>query len=260
MSLPTRPGAAGGNGPVGPAAAPAAPAPAPLNVPGQNRLLTALPADVRAAVLAASRTEPLAFRQVLVEADQPIERAYFPLRGVCSLLTDAPGVGTVETVTIGNEGMVGVGLALGTDRGPAMNICQVEGEAIVLPAAALTDLLDRHEPLRRLLLRYAQLLFNFAAQTAACNRVHDIEERTARWLLLTRDRVGGDAFQLTHEFLAQMLGVRRAGVTVAMGMLQKAGLITYARGVVRVVDGDALHAAACECYDVTLRDAERLLK
>jgi CRP-like cAMP-binding protein len=229
-----------------------------LNVPGQNRLLTVLPADVRNAVLAAARREALAFKQTLIRPNEPITHAWFPLGGVCSVLTDAPGVGPVEITTIGNEGMVGVTLLLGTDRTPATHLCQVPGEALVVPAAAFAELADRFEALRRLLLRYAQSLFNLAAQSAACNRVHNIEERTARWLLMTRDRVSGDEFPLTHEFLAQMLGVRRAGVTVAMGMLQKAGLITYARGVVRVVDPAGLHAASCDCYDVARRDAERL--
>lgn len=232
----------------------------PLNVPGQNRLLAALPTDVREAVLARGQRTGLEFKQVLIEAGRPVEQVYFPLGGVCSVLTDAPGGGLVETATIGNEGMVGVPRVLGMVESNTTVICQVPGEALRVAGGALGDLMGAHTPLRSLLLRYAQSLFDFVAQTAACNRMHNIEERAARWLMMTRDRVGADEFPLTHEFLAQMLGVRRAGVTVAMGMLQKAGLVTYARGVVRVTDLDGLRGASCDCYGVVRRQMERLLE
>jgi CRP-like cAMP-binding protein len=232
----------------------------PLNVPGQNRLLAALPAGVREAVLGRGERVGMDFKQPLIEAGRPMAHVYFPLGGVFSVLTDAPGGGVVETATIGNEGMVGVPRVLGMVESNTTVICQVPGEALRLPERALAELMGAHDSLRGLLLRYAQSLFDFVAQTAACNRMHNIEERAARWLMMTRDRVGADEFPLTHEFLAQMLGVRRAGVTVAMGMLQKAGLVTYSRGVVRVTDLEGLRGASCDCYGIVRRQAERLLE
>jgi CRP-like cAMP-binding protein len=202
--------------------------------------------------------------QVLYEADAPIEHAYFIQRGVASLVApvDQGERGwerVVEAGTIGNEGMVGLPLLLGTDREPVRAFMQVPDGAWRISADALCRALDETEGLRSLLLRYVQTFMSQVGQGSACNRAHAVQERCARWLLMTHDRVGQEEFPLTQEFLAAMLGVRRAGVTVAAGMLQKAGFIKYVRGCITVVDRAGLESASCACYG-TIRDSyERLL-
>ena len=216
----------------------------------QNRLLRALPAE---------SYEPLLLRLELVhhrvgdliwEANQPIPWAVFPRTCVMSLLVPLSDAKPVEAATVGREGFVGVPLVLGSLTTTMRCISQVEGEALRLPAAELIELLEEDRALMRLLLRYTQLLHEQTAQSVACNGRHDMEQRCARWLLMTHDRVGSDRFYLTHDFLAQMLGVRRASVTVAAGRLQHAGLIRYARGHVTILDRGRLEAASCDCYRI----------
>jgi CRP-like cAMP-binding protein len=162
--------------------------------------------------------------------------------------------------TRGNEGLVGLAALLGAEGSESQTLAEIPGTALRLPAAVLVAAVDAQPALRRLLLRYTQAYLTQVAQGAACNRLHGIEARCARWLLMTHDRVGGsDAFPLTQEFLAIMLGVRRAGVSVAAGALQDAGLIRYRRGGIRVLDRAGLEAAACECYGVVRRQYDRLL-
>ncbi len=174
-------------------------------------------------------------------------------------MTPLAGGETVELATVGREGMVGLPVFLGADTMPSRAHGQVPGEALRMEAGAFRAAVERHEPLVRLLNRYAHALFNQAALTLACNGVHPAEQRCARSLLQTHDRVGADQFLLTQEFLAQMLGVRRPAVSVAASMLQKAGLIHYVRGRVTVVDREGLEAASCDCYQVIKREFDRLL-
>lgn len=227
--------------------------------PAGNRLLDSLPlADIE-------RLRPhleavsVGVKHVIYEPNGPIKHVYFPISCVISLVTYLKDGASVEMATIGLEGMVGLPIFLGTDTMPSRAFGQVPGDALRITAAAFTAEIERNGPLVRVLNRYTQALFNQVAQTTACNRVHLVEQRCARWLLQTHDRVASDQFLLTQEFLAQMLGVRRSGVSAAAGLLQKAGLIRYARGRVTVLDRSGLESAACECYGVIKREFDRLL-
>ena len=227
--------------------------------PTGNRLLDSLPrADIE-------RLRPhleavsVEIRHVVYEPDGPITHVYFPTSCVISLVTYLDDGTSVEMATIGLEGMVGLPIFLGSDTMPSRAFGQVAGEALRIEAAAFRAEIKRNGPLVRVLNRYTQALFNQVAQTTACNRVHLLEQRCARWLLQTHDRVGSDQFSLTQEFLAQMLGVRRPGVSAAAGLLQKAGLIRYARGRITVLDRSGLESASCECYRVIKREFDRLL-
>jgi CRP-like cAMP-binding protein len=201
----------------------------------------------------------LDLKQVLIWPDEPITHAYVPIDGVVSLLALMDGE-EVEAGITGSEGLVGVPLLLGTAAAHIRAVCQVAGDAWRLPADALREEMAQPGPLRERLLRYAQALFQQVAQTSGCNRAHPVQERCARWLLMVQDRVGTDTFQLTQEFLAQMLGVRRPSVTVVMGALQQAGLLRYHRGQVTILDRPRLEAAACECYGIIASASDRMLE
>jgi CRP-like cAMP-binding protein len=226
----------------------------------QNNLLRAIPADEYARLVPLLEPVELSNGQVLWRSETPIRSVYFPRTCVLSLLTPLEDEQPVEAATVGREGMAGVPVVLGVHTTYAQAIAQVPGEAVRLDAGRLTEWLRKADgALFPLLLRYAQALQEQTAQSVACNRRHEMGERCARWLLMTHDRVGADHFALTHEFLAFMLGVRRASVTVAAGMLQQAGLIRYSRGKVTILDRNGLEAASCECYGVIRRQYERLL-
>ena len=167
--------------------------------------------------------------------------------------------GDIEVGTVGNEGFVGLPILNGADRTPYRMMVQVEGDAWRLPADMFRRVVDERAAVRHLLLRYAQYFVDQLSQSVACNRLHTVEERCARWLLMTHDRVHRDSFELTHEFLALMLGVRRAGVTVAMGALQGARIVRYSRGRVEVLDRQQLEEASCGCYHITRTALDRLL-
>jgi CRP-like cAMP-binding protein len=224
-----------------------------------NRLLRALPLAEYTHLLPQLTPVRLGLRQVLIEPDAPIHDVHFPRSGVCSMIAEEQEGGTVEVGTIGNEGFIGLPVLMGADRIPYRVFVQVEGDAWRLPADAFRRLVDERAPVRRLLLRFGQTFGDQLAQSVACNRLHTLEERCARWLLMTHDRVHRESFELTHEFLSYMLGVRRAGVTVAMGTLQGAGIIRYTRGRVVVLDRQQLEEASCACYRITHAAFERLL-
>lgn len=188
-----------------------------------------------------------------------MDAAYFPLSGMVSLVISSEEGQTVEVGTVGNEGMLGTPLVLGAWLSPVDAVIQVAGELLKLRRADLEAELLMSAALRTAAQRFAQVLTNQVAQSVLCNRVHSIEERLCRWFLMTHDRAGSDEIQVTHNFVAQMLGVRRPSVTVAVGMLQKAGLITYARGRLVVLDRPGLEAGACECYEIVRQETERLL-
>ena len=226
----------------------------------RNRLLDALPSaelDVLQPYL--ERVE-LEQREALFEPEVPIAFVYFPETAVVSLVNVLHNGGSVEIGTSGREGMAGLPVFLGEDSGTTRGFAQIPGTAMRIQAAEFARLAASSGPFHALLLRYTQAFLTQVAQTAACNGAHLLEQRCARWLLMTHDRVVGDEFPLTHEFLAFMLGVRRAGVTLAMGGLQDAGLVRYVRGHVTVVDRAGLERASCECYAVVREQYERLFR
>jgi len=225
----------------------------------RNRVLAALPEAEYAMIAEELERVDLETKQVLFDVDRPIDRVYFPETVVVSVLSVMADGTSVETATIGWEGIVGLPVFHGTDRTSAQAFIQIPGTALRMTADALRTALQRAPGLTRALHHYTQALFTLVAQSSACNRVHTMEERCARWLLHTHDRVGAEAFPLTHQFLSQMLGVRRATVTEAMGALQSTGCITYEMGVVRIIDRAGLAAGACECYAIIVREFDRLL-
>lgn len=224
-----------------------------------NRILTLLPdTDYRRLEMHLERVH-LPLKTVLYEAYMPITHVHFPIDGVTSILTTMEDGREAEVGTVGNEGMAGLPVFLGADSTPTMAFEQVPGDALRLRTEVFREEIARGGALTAVLHRYTQALFTQIAQSAACNRLHAVEQRCARWLLMTQDRVGANQFPLTHEFLGQMLGVRRATVTEAAGALQAEGLITYRRGIITVCDRAALEQASCECYRVIRDDFDRLL-
>jgi CRP-like cAMP-binding protein len=228
-------------------------------IPGQNRLLSALSRDLQIRLLPRMEKVSLPIRQVLYEADSPILHVYFPVSGVVSLVISLKDGASVEVATIGNEGVVGVPVFLGAERSPTKAFCQVAGQALKMRADSFRRALEEHPELADVVRRYTQGMVNQISQTTACNHVHSVQARMCRWLLMTHDRVGADEFHLTQEFLAQMLGVRRPSVTVAAGLLQKAGLIRYQRGRIHIADRAGLEITACECYETVRQEFNRLL-
>ena len=218
-----------------------------------NRLFAALPPEEYDGLLPHLTVMHLPIRATLHEADEPFSAIYFPLTGVASVTTLMADGGMVEVGTIGREGLTGLPAFFGGEASPFMTFVQVTGDFARLPIAPFRAAAAPGTALHGLLRQFAQAYYVLAAQSAGCNRLHPIEERCARWLLLTQDRVGPDTFPLSHEFLGYMLGVRRASVTIAMGTLQRAGLITYHRGVVTILDRAGLEGASCECYAIIHR-------
>ena len=225
----------------------------------RNHILAALPpGDYRRV---ASKLEPAPFgrRQPLHEADKPISWVYFPRTGVASVVARMSEGGTIEVATIGNEGVVGLSAYLGNGRSSMEVFVQIPGEAVRMSSGAFRQELRTGTALRDVVRRYAQALMTQIGQSAACNRAHPTVERCARWLLMTHDRVSGDEYSLTQEFLGEMLGVRRAGVTVAAGLLKRRHLIDYRRGRIRILDRKGLEKAACECYALIRSEHEQLV-
>jgi CRP-like cAMP-binding protein len=224
----------------------------------RNVLITLLPMEERRRMLPYLEELDVELRQEVFSADGPIEHVYFPLSCVISVHTRMQAGIAVEIVAIGREGMVGLPIFLGGDQTPATAFCQIAGRALRIDAAAFRAAVTVNPGLNTLLLRYTQALLTQVSQSAACNRVHPIQERCARWLLATHDNVDGESFELKQEFLAEMLGVRRPRVSVAAGILQRVGLIRYRRGRVQVIDRAGLEGAACECYGIISREYARL--
>jgi len=218
-----------------------------------NRLLAVLAPEERDRLLRGAKSEPVEAHQVLYTAGREISHVYFPVTGMISLVVKMTDADDVEAMTIGNEGVIGIAVILGVASSTMEALCQIPGRALKVPTRAVLEEIRRTASVNRLLLRYAEAMMVQLAQHAACNRTHSIEQRCARWLLMTRDRVASDEFPLTQQFLAEMLGVRRATVTMIAGALHKAGLIDYSRGRIRIVDGQGLERVACECYDVVRR-------
>lgn len=219
----------------------------------------ALPRAARTQLLAHCEPVELVAGVILSEADEPCQHAYFPLVGLISLGTTLRGRQPLELGLIGNEGMLGVTLGLGVAAAPMRAVVQGPGSALRLTAIQLGDELKNNLPLVHILNRYLYVLITQLSHAAACTHFHEIEQRLARWLLMTHDRVHANHFHITHEFLANMLGVRRSGITIAAGALQQRGLIRYTRGEIRVLDRPGLEDASCHCYEVLLADYARLL-
>jgi CRP-like cAMP-binding protein len=215
----------------------------------QNLLLAALPPDEYNRIVQSLETIPLKLKTHLHRPGDPIDYVYFPGGGFCSMLTVLKDGGMVEVATVGREGMVGVTAVL--DGNPVSALSMVQGETDTcyrMTADAFRGEMERRGIFYELLTHYAQALVGFIMQSTACNAVHSVEQRLARWLLMARDRMDRDDFPLTQEFVAMMLGASRPTVTIVAGTLQKAGLITYHRGHVTIIDRERLEAASCECY------------
>lgn len=224
-----------------------------------NRLLAGLSAADCDALLAHAQRVPLTFKQSLSAPNTVIPSVYFPITAVVALLVGMEDGQEVEICTIGNEGMVGIPVLLGAATATGQTMCQIPGEAYRIGTEEFQAVLARREGmLTQQLLRYTQALFVQTAQIAACNQLHPAEARLCRWLIMARDRVMNDTFPLTQEFLGQMLGIRRAGVSEIASRLQEAGLIKYRRGAMTITDRARLEARACECYWVIREEYKRL--
>ncbi|MGA3130936.1 MAG: Crp/Fnr family transcriptional regulator [Terracidiphilus sp.] len=200
----------------------------------------------------------LKINRTLHDPGQMVNTVYFPEEGVCSVVITMEGGNTVEVGLIGRDGFVGLPAVLGTGCSPNRSFMQIPGYGFSMKAKILREQAEASSELRLRLQRVVQGVLAQTAQTAACNRVHELEERLARWLLMCQDRVQSDELPITQEFLAMMLGTRRTSVTVAAGMLQRAGLITYSRGHVTIPKRDRLAHAACECYRIVHEEYVRL--
>ena len=224
-----------------------------------NRLLAGLPpGELQRLQVASERVRPR-MRQLLYEQGEPIEHVYFPGGGVFSMLAVMANGEIIETLTVGNEGVVGLPVIMGAPRSPGKAICQISGWAIRIPSAALIEAAPRHGVLFDRLLRYAQAQLTSLSRSVACNRMHTAQQRCARWILITHDRVGSDEFPITQDFLAQMLGVTRPTVSLVGQELQATGLIHYAQGRLTVDDRAGLERMACECYGIVRQAFDDLL-
>ena len=222
-----------------------------------NRVLASIPAEEYRRLEAALEPVTLDFGDVIYEPGKSIRHVYFPLTCLISLLTAVDRKRTLEVGMVGNEGMAGMPFILGIGISGVRAIVQGAGDALRMPAAPFRIEFDRNPALKDALYRYTYALMAQISQTAACNRFHEGEERLARWLLMTRDRVGSDSFALTHEFLAHMLGLRREGVTEAASALKRRGLIDYTRGKIHILDGKGLKGSSCTCYQIVRKVYDR---
>ena len=217
-----------------------------------NRLLDSLPKIQAAQLAAAWQRVDLKPSGVIYPHGGPISHVYFPISGCCChVVSSSDTRRTIEVTTVGNEGMLGIDLALGLHFSPLTAISAIPGEALRIPASSFMQTMRGGKSLENLIRRYAAYCLRFASQTIACNTLHSAKQRVCRRLLMAHDRVGGREFLLTHEVLSQMLGVRRQAITLVARALQEANLIEYRRGVIKILDRKGLEEAACECYAIT---------
>ena len=224
-----------------------------------NRLLAGLPVAEYQRLLPHLDQVSLPFKQVIQEVGEPIEYVYFPQNAVVSALSTMADGSMIEVGLVGKEGVTGVPAALGDNIAATNALVQAAGSSMRMKASVLKTEFERGGVVQRLLLRYIQAQHAFVTQNAACNRLHHLERRLARWLLLACDRIGSNELPMTHEFMSYMLGVRRAGVSEAANALQQSGLISYTRGKVTILNRQELEAASCECYEIINGEYARLL-
>lgn len=221
--------------------------------PRTNRLLSRLAPEDYDTLMKDATIVQWKFGKRLVRQDEPIKAVYFPLTAMISLLVTTDDQPRMEMATIGKEGVVGASELIQAQGSMGLNLVQIPGAAVRIGADAFRKVIVRCLPVERLIHQHLYALMRQILQGAACNRLHSMEERCARWLLMTHDRANEDTFPLTQEFLSHMLGVRRATVNVATGMLKKAGFIRYVRGKITVIDRPGLESASCECYQAIIR-------
>ena len=226
---------------------------------GRNRILRLLPGDEVEQLGRILEPVTLRFREPIYTSGKPMDYVYFPLTGMASCVMDMEGGQTVEAMTIGREGMVGLASFWGAPKALWRVMIQIAGNALRAPVDIFNDQIHPDSTLHRLLRQYTVAFVATLAQTAACNRLHSLEARMCRWLLTTSDRLDADEFPLTQDFLGQMLGVRRPSVSLAGAALQEAGLIKYTRGKIAIVNRSGLEAASCECYAIVHRHHEEAL-
>lgn len=226
----------------------------------KNLLLTSLPSDVYERIEPDLKPVSLSRGEVLHRPGEEIQDLYFPTTCMISITVTMSGGQTVEAGAIGSREVVGINALMGgRETTQTEYVIQIPGDAVRIAAAPLKEEFDRNTEMRDVMLKYTQALIAQISQNVACNRLHDQYERCARWLLEVCGRIGSDQFPLTHEFIAEMLGVRRASVTVAAGKLKEKGLIEYSRGHVKITDMQGLESASCECYAVVKEEYDRLL-
>jgi CRP-like cAMP-binding protein len=229
-----------------------------MSNPEQNKLLNAFPEESKRKLFSLLKPAKMPLGKVLYESGQSISTVYFPTDSIISLLYVTEDGASAEISVVGNEGLVGIAVFMGGESTPNRAIVQSAGYAYQLPAAALRYEFNNKQSIRVLLLRYTQALIAQMAQTAVCNRHHSIDQQLCRWLLLSLDRLSTNNLTMTQELIANMLGVRREGVTDAAGKLQKLGVITYKRGHITVTNRDKLEDICCECYAVVKNETNRL--
>ncbi|MDP2283968.1 MAG: Crp/Fnr family transcriptional regulator [Pseudohongiella sp.] len=222
-----------------------------------NRLLDELPATQHSKIMASCDLVILSTSQILCDQETNLTHVYFPLTSAIAMMikvTEHPPLGMI---LVGNEGMLGASLVLGVRAAPFRAVVQGKGTALRISVAGFNTLIEENPDIAEVLGRYLFVLMEQLSQTAACHRFHEVEPRLVRWLLLTHDRAQGDSFNLTHLLLAEMLGVQRSAVTIAAGILQQKNLISYARGVITIVDRIGLEKLSCECYGLLVADYQR---
>jgi CRP-like cAMP-binding protein len=224
-----------------------------------NLLLDSLPKAESERIYPDLQFVQLPLGSVLYESGDVLRHVYFPTNSIVSLLYVMENGASAEIAVVGNEGIIGVALFMGGETTPNRAVVQSAGQAYRLPAQRLKEEFRRNDGLQILLLRYTQALLTQMAQTAACNRHHSVDQQLCRWLLLSLDRLQSDTVNMTQELIADMLGVRREGVTEAAGKLQRRGVIRYARGKITVLDREKLERISCECYHVVKKETDRLL-
>jgi CRP-like cAMP-binding protein len=231
----------------------------PLHSPKQNHLLDALPEEDYLRIVPMLELVEMPLGQALYESGGHLKHVYFPTTSIISLLYVLESGASAEIAVVGNEGVLGISLFMGGETTPSRAVVQSAGYGYRLSAKHLKEEFNRAGNMMRLLLRYTQALITQMAQTAVCNRHHTLEQQLCRWLLLSIDRLAKDELNMTQELIANMLGVRREGVTEAAGKLQREGLIEYARGHIKVLDRPGLEKRVCECYQVVKTEFDRLL-
>ena len=229
------------------------------NMLQENHILAALPEEVRKRLHPQMELVPMPLGKVLYESGDTLRHVYFPIDCIVSLLYVMEDGASAEISVVGNEGILGVALFMGGESTPSRAIVQSAGAAYRLPGQILKDEFNRHGALLVLMLRYTQALLTQMAQTAVCNRHHTIDQQLCRWLLLSMDRLAGNKLTMTQELIANMLGVRREGVTEAAGKLQRLSVIRYSRGQITVIDRPKLETLSCECYAVVKAETDRLM-